>query len=429
MSKPTIIITYARSLMALTVAQSVRPVGGTIVGVDSVDWTALGFSKVCDETVCVPDWREEPDAYVDALVELAGQYSADGPVLLMPIFEDTPLLARNRDRFPEGVILAAPPIEAIDKVDPKDRLAANVSSWGVAAPVTDVVKAPCKVDIARLQNDLPVVIKPAAGCGGRGVAFVEDADDFKWTLLEREGTMLIQHPAPGQDYCVAAMTDGEDAFAFSAYRNLEQFPPKRGAGALRETVDASPFVEAMRKIARHTGWRGPMQADFRWTGEPGDEPQLIEINARLWAGISHSVNAGVNYPLLMAKQALGEPLPEIGEAKIGYRSKLPFLWFASMTQASLSEAEYLEQLDESWHALTESDTGFLRKISDLWRDMTDFATLKDDIADAVERAKRGRSADVDVTSGEAKSAALGSLFIVSHLIRYGELPAEVKNDG
>lgn len=276
--------------------------------------------------------------------------------------------------------------------------------------------------------ELPVIVKPAQGFGGRGVARIKDAEDFKYSLLEREGTVLIQSPAPGEDYCVAAMADAKTAFALSAYRNLEQFPPVRGAGALRETVDAAPFAEAMCSIVAQSGWTGAIQADFRWTGDPQDEPLLIEINARLWAGISHSVHAGVDYPLLVAKQALGETLPEPGLPRIGYRSKLPFLWFAGLAHDSLEDAEYLEHLEESWHALTSSDTSFLERIGRLWRDVTDFATLREDIDAAVERTRRGRSADTDIKAGDAQSAALGSLFIVSHLMRYGRLPAEVKND-
>jgi hypothetical protein len=184
----------------------------------------------------------------------------------------------------------------------------------------------------------------------------------------------------------------------------------------------------METIARGAGWTGTLQADFRWTGKPGDTPQLIEINARLWAGITHSVNSGVDYPLLLAKQALGETLPEAGEPEIGYRSKLPLLWLAGLTGKSLEEAEYFAQIEDNWRELKEADASLPERIGQLWLDMTDFETLKEDVEAAIERSRRGGDADADVGPSEAGSTALGSLFILSHLLRYGSLPAEVKHD-
>lgn len=430
MSKPVIIITYARSLMALTVAQSVRPLAGRLIGVDSVDWTVLGFSGLCDETRCIPDPNETPDDYVEALAALSRECLEEtgGPVLVMPVFEDTPLLAARRDAFPRGVTIAAPSAEAIAQVHPKDRLARSAEDWGVPAPKTHVLTDPAAAQSAEVEDALPAILKPAEGCGGRGISLVEDAETLEQELDDREGTTLVQTPAPGEDYCVTAMADGETVFALSAYRNLEQFPPQSGAGALRETVDAAPFRSAMETIARGAGWTGTLQADFRWTGKPGDTPQLIEINARLWAGITHSVNSGVDYPLLLAKQALGEKLPEAGEPEIGYRSKLPLLWLAGLTGKSLEEAEYFAQIEDNWRELKEADATLPERIGQLWLDMTDFETLKDDVEAAIERSRRGGDADADVGPSEAGSTALGSLFILSHLLRYGSLPAEVKHD-
>jgi predicted ATP-grasp superfamily ATP-dependent carboligase len=430
MTEPVIIITYARSLMALTVAQSVRPMAGRLIGVDSVDWTVLAFSGLCDETRRIPDPNDAPDDYIAALAELSRNCREEtgAPVLIMPVFEDTPLLAEHRGAFPDGVTIAAPPAEAIAQVHPKDRLARSATSWGVPAPDTQVLTDPDPARRPDVEDALPAILKPAEGCGGRGITLVEDAETLEAELADRDDTTLVQSPAPGDDYCVTAMADGETVFALSAYRNLEQFPPQSGAGALRETVDAAPFRSAMDGIARNTGWTGTLQADFRWTGEANDTPKLIEINARLWAGITHSVHSGVDYPLLLAKQALGEALPDAGEPEIGYRSKLPFLWLAGLTGKSLDQAEYLAQIEANWRELKEADASLVDRIGQLWQDMTDFETLKEDIDTALERSRLGGDADADVGPSEAGSTALGSLFILSHLLRHGRLPAEVKHD-
>ena len=426
MSKPTIIITYARSLMALTVGQSLRPIAGRLIGVDSVEWTVLGFSRLCDDNRRVPDPGETPEAYVEALVELSREFLDEGPVLIMPVFEDASLLAKHRDRFADGVVIAASPAEAIDQVDPKDRLAHSLESWDVPAPVTDVFEAPLQPGEGDFRNSPPLIIKPAQGNGGRGVLMVETAKALEHELTHRKGTQLLQSLVPGEDYCVTAMADGKRVFALSAYRNLEQYPPHNGAGALRETVLATPFEPAMQRLVEASGWTGTLQADFRWTGAADHAPELIEINPRLWAGITHSVHSGIDYPLLLALQTLGEPLPEPGKPQIGYRSKLPLVWLAGLTGTSLDDAEYFAQIEESWHRMTRSDTKLHARIAHLWANMTDFETLKDDIHAALERGERGKHAQTDIRADEAGSVALGTLFIISHLLRHGRLPAEVK---
>ncbi|WP_339743609.1 ATP-grasp domain-containing protein [uncultured Maricaulis sp.] len=426
MPKPVIIITYARSLMALTVGQSLRPIAGKLIGVDSVEWTVLGFSRLCDEHRHLPDPGSRPQDYVEALVALSEEFLDQGPVLIMPVFEDAPLLARNRDKFPKGVTIAASPAAAMDQVYPKDKLARSVAEWGVPAPATDVVETPLKGKAGTFKNKPPLIIKPAEGNGGRGVLRVETTAELEHELAKRSGTQLLQALVPGKDYCVTAMADGKTVFALSAYLNLEQYPPHNGAGALRETVLADAFRPSMQRIVEASGWTGTLQADFRWSGDEADTPMLIEINARLWAGITHSVHSGVDYPLLLAKQALGDTLPEPGKPQIGFRSKLPFLWLAGLTGSSLDEAEYLGQIEESWNQLAQSDITLGDRITGLWRDMTDFETLRDDINAALERSKRAEGAKADIGVDEAGSAALGSLFILSHLLRHGRLPAEVK---
>ena len=69
-------------------------------------------------------------------------------------------------------------------------------------------------------------------------------------------TLLLQSLVPGEDFCVAALADKGRPAAMMAYRNLTTFPRKAGAGAVRETVDAEPFREAVEKVVAALGWDG-----------------------------------------------------------------------------------------------------------------------------------------------------------------------------
>lgn len=427
MTKPVVFITYARSLMSLTVAESCRELAQRIVAVDSVDMTPLAFSKNCDDSIVTADVRSDPDGFVDDLVNACSRY-ADEAIVIIPVFEETALLARERHRFPEHVTIAAPDTKAIGKVTPKHQLAETVSGSAIPAPDTELIGDGSSGLKEPARFTYPFLVKPSEGTGGRGISKIANREELDAYAAELRGkdVILAQTLAPGEDYCVSALCRQGELVICSAYTNLEHFPREHGAGVVRETVDAAPFVEAVSQIAQETGWNGVFEADFMWTGNKADTPLLIEINARFWAGVRHSKLSGVDYPRLLLEQILfGAIRSDPGVPEIGHRSKVPMIWMPSAVSEAFSETEYAEQQHEAREHLKASDGSLVERVGRFLGTQGSAKSAGEAIDDIMFRLTDRSDLDIDLMAEDDPRSALGVLFIASHLARHGKLPPEI----
>ena len=431
--RPRVLLTYSRSLMALTAAQSLSDHGIDVVGCDSVDMTVLQFSKHCRGHKLVADHRDDPDAFIEDLIKAADALRprGDAPFVLMPIFEETSIIARHAGRLrAAGLIVAAPDERSIIQVEPKDKLPAAAEGAGVNFPRTVHPDSKSALEAALESLNFPLITKPARGVGGRGVARHDSAAKLKtWIDAKPPQTRaewpLVQEAAPGDDYCFCALCENGELRAWMTYRSLHGFPPKRGAGVLRETVDSAPFKEEAAKLLRHLNWSGVCEIDYRWTGKAQDKPSLIEVNPRFWAGLFQSVASGVDFPWLLYRQVTGDPVLEPPRVTIGRRSKVPLLAFLSAAQAISEEEAYFKTLSERWDKLADRDQkGFGAFISGLFDVKSLGAYLK------ALGATREQTADAatDFIPLDDPGTTLGVLFVLSSLIRRGELPPELRFD-
>jgi predicted ATP-grasp superfamily ATP-dependent carboligase len=118
------IVTYGRSLMALTIAQSLGSRGVEVIGCDDVGLTALSFSRYAKKHYVHASASTDPERFIDDLEAAIIRHKPtdDRPYVLMPCFQETRLIARHAERLSRHIKVAAPGIDAIRAVDPKDSL-------------------------------------------------------------------------------------------------------------------------------------------------------------------------------------------------------------------------------------------------------------------------------------------------------------------
>jgi len=431
--RPRVLLTYSRSLMALTAAQSLSDHGIDVVGCDSIDMTVLQFSKHSKGHKVVPGHREDPEAFIAGLIKAADALRPRGdvPYVLMPIFEETSVIAQFADRLrAAGLIVAAPDHSSIVQVEPKDRLPAAAEAAGVAFPRTIYPGSMAALDAALESLAFPLITKPARGVGGRGVARHDSAAKLKaWLEAKPPASKvewpLLQEVAPGDDYCFCALCEDGELRAWMTYRSLHGFPPRRGAGVLRETVDSAPFTDAAATLLRHLKWSGVCEIDYRWTGKLEDAPSLIEVNPRFWAGLFQSVASGVDFPWLLYRQVTGDPVLEPPEVTVGRRSKVPLLAFISAAQTIAEEDSYFQTLSERWDQMADKDRrGFGAFVTGLF----DVKALRVYLKALGASREQTAGAATDFIPLDDPGTTLGVLFVLSSLIRRGELPPELRFD-
>lgn len=261
-----VIVTYARSLMALTIAHSLGRRGVEVIGCDDVNLTAVSFSRYARSHFTHTPVTTDPERFIADLEAAVLRYKPadERPYVLMPCFEETRVIARHAGRLSRHVRVAAPSYDAIAAVDPKDCLMETASRLELRAPQT-WMDAALRQGASRPQR-FPLIAKPRRGVGGRGVRRLVDEGALTALLAHEGEPLLIQEYIPGQDYCLSVLYDGGRRVASTAYRNLSQFPRGSGAGVLRETVPEGAFLPTADKLFGALGWTGVAEVDFRWDG-------------------------------------------------------------------------------------------------------------------------------------------------------------------
>ncbi|MGE9296623.1 MAG: ATP-grasp domain-containing protein [Puniceicoccales bacterium] len=425
-----IILTYGRSIISLAIAHSLGKRGVEVIGCDDVDMTVLQFSKFVSKTFTHRPQHTDAEGFIEDLVAAAEKFHPgdDRPYVLIPAFRDATLIARHRERLEAtGIVVAAPPIEAIEAVLSKAAFAKTAQAHGLPVPTTVIVESEDELCDAEFPE--PAIVKPRDSHGGRGIRVCqtrEEAISYARELASDGGEWpVVQSVEPGEDYCFAALCDHGKIVAHMAYRNLQQFPIDSGAGVVRETVDDSKLLPAAEKLLAAVGWHGVGQIDFRWDGE--GEPVLIEVNPRFWAGLVHSMESGVDFPWLLYQVILGrdvdpEPVDE------GARTKTPGLSWLAALQESIDSNESFEELGKVWDEFKGELES--RDWEQAWRSFQKLMTTEIHTTPTMERWRtlNGESeyAHSDLLLDEDPQAALGMLFVVSSLARHGELPPELK---
>lgn len=426
------IVTYGRSLMSLAIARSLHARGVEVIGCDDVGLTALSFSKNISGYFTHPVCADEPEAFIQRMLEKAKEYRpGDGrPYVLMPAFDGMRFLAEHRARF-EGVIdIAAPDFAAIDKVDPKDHLTDWAAEIGLPIPQTLKVSSAEEVKAAAQDVRFPVMLKAPDRVGGRGVTKAKNADELLAQYRALGGDRaLIQEFIEGVDYCHTAIFEKGVLKASMAYKNLRQWPRTSGAGVLRETVDDAPFVELTERLLGPLGWNGIAEIDYRWSEEKGDPAYLIEVNPRFWAGLFHSIQSGIDFPWLLYELTVTGSVLSGSEKRIGERTRIPGVaMLSAVNDIARSETDF-GRLRDAWsgagRSLREGRVGeAVRHFASNIGKVVD----RDDIAfELFEAMHEMRGAKGELSFKEDRMANLGFLYVVSSLIRHGELPPEMKH--
>lgn len=434
--QPRAIVLYGRSLISLVVAHSLSKQGVEVIAADDVELTVTSFSRHVSRTFVHAPVAGDRERFLSDLVEKIIRYKPEGgvPYVLIPVFNETEIIAEHRGRFEPHIRVAAPPFEALGMVHPKHRLGVTARELGLHIPRTLSSDDAQELLQAAETVSLPCVVKPRDGIGGRGFRVVQSHSELQ-TLLKATAASgkvlpLVQQYVSGDDYCLSVIAEHGTIKAAMAYRNLRRFPAEGGAGVVRETVDEQPFLADAQALCAHTVWHGVMQLDFVWTGAPEDRPFLIEVNARFWMGLFQSVQSGVDFPWLLFQLFAEGHIPESGSPRIGTRTKIPGLWLMGAIQEIAANETAFERLRREWDSVrgTVADRSTRKKLAYLLNAASKPRDRRETFGLLRTIVQEARTAKNDVFYRDDPFIALGVMFVLASLIRHRKLPPEIRQN-
>ncbi|WLQ35463.1 biotin carboxylase N-terminal domain-containing protein [Streptomyces castrisilvae] len=215
-----------------------------------------------------------------------------------------------------GLVWVGPPARAIELMASKTRAKELMDAAGVPllAPVDPA---------AATADDLPLLLKAAAGGGGRGMRIVRELSELPGELTAAgaealsafgDGEVFAEpYVERGRHVEVQVMADGHDGVWALGTRDcslqrrhqkvIEEAPAPGLSDELRERLH-----EAAVAAARAVGYRGAGTVEFLVAAD--GRPYFLEMNTRLQ--VEHPVTEavfGLDLVALQLRIAEGEPLP------------------------------------------------------------------------------------------------------------------------
>jgi predicted ATP-grasp superfamily ATP-dependent carboligase len=281
-------------------------------------------SRWSDWDAVLPSYFGNPDTYARSVLELACNHSAQ--VVIPSIDGSIAALRPWRTCFERwGVALAMPSEPSLTMANDKERTLAAASELGISGPRTVPITGQDDLRAALAEVGYPAVIKPtqswarAASRSARvtpvAVMNESEAQGYVDQLGQLGCSAVVQQWVGGQREAVNLLyADGQvrAAIAQACYRAA---PVLGGVSVIRETIPmpddlwipAVALIEALEL-------EGYSEVEFR--RDAAGRPLVMEINARLTAGMELASRAGVDFPVMVWRWATGQPIT----VRTGYRS-------------------------------------------------------------------------------------------------------------
>jgi predicted ATP-grasp superfamily ATP-dependent carboligase len=313
---------------ALAVTRSLGRRGLTVFVGNETRKCIAEASRYCASSFVYPSPAKEPQEFVNAISRAC---RCLGVGVLFPLTDFTmPLVLRAVTQF-KGVTIPFGGYREYCELSNKCSLIRKARQLGIPAPESVMVRN-WKKDQAELAGlAFPVVIKPCLSVAwhdGRWikthVTYATSRDQLR-RLVEEQGYLqrqpfLLQRCTPGTGAGVFALCRYGEPLAVMAHRRVRQKPPWGGVSVLSETVPAvGPPCDMAERLLRSCRWHGAAMVEFK-IGEDGT-PYLMEVNARLWGSLQLAIDAGVDFPFLLYKLAIGD-VPQVGaDYSLGVRNR------------------------------------------------------------------------------------------------------------
>lgn len=304
-----VLVTYCWNRVGYNIVRSLSSHGLKVWAADTSKTNICSMSKYCTGSFVYPDPFKEEEAFVKCLQDKIEELH---PKVLLPTHDESVVIMRNKDKFPESLIIPYDSEQVLVSLANKAKATMFASKAGVPIPhVYSTIK-----DV----QQYPVVFKTVIGNSAKGVYFPNTEEDLLKLVNEYEGQeTLMEEWIGGTDYSVDCIR-WNGFFQSSVYRALVTKTDGGGTTTQREIVSVPKLEEYAKILLDYVDYHGVCGLDFRYDDVTG-RIAFIEVNARFTGGLATPIAAGFDIPWVVYKLATEGKYEEPINVKIGTRTK------------------------------------------------------------------------------------------------------------
>lgn len=336
MGYPTVLVLDGNSRAALAVVRSLARQSCRVITAAEKYPSLASCSRFSSGWFTYPDPYSESAAFIERIVSAVKTVRAD---ILMPVGElSTLLVAQNKERLLSYCRVPFPDYGPVSRAADKSLVIGLAESLGIPVPATKLIQEPPRaLELAGILRSAayPVVVKACRSCVVDGrtwrktrVRYAGSPAELE-ALLEsaaalNEFPLLLQEKIKGEGFGVFLLLLHGQPFAVFSHRRLREKPPTGGVSVLRESIAPQPeLVDYSVRLLRALDWNGVAMVEFK-RDEAAGIFRLMEVNGRFWGSLQLAIDSGVDFPILLAKAAMGMKFEPVTHYRVGAR--LRWLW-------------------------------------------------------------------------------------------------------
>ncbi len=278
------------------------------------------FSRFAEKSLAWPG----PDhaQALKYLLELAGNHDLGGWVLFPAGDAEARFIAQHHTALSRVFRVTTPAWDTLQWAADKNLTYQLAARIGVDCPRTFQPRD--RADLAEITFPFPMILKPTSRNSVNEFTHAKAwrVDDTASLLARYDDaasmvgadSVLVQELIPGNGSCqfsFAAMCDRGTPLASLIARRSRQYPIDFGfTSTFVESIDNATVEQLSRRFLQATGFSGLVELEFKYD-QREDRYKLLDVNPRTWAWLSLGGRAGVDFPWLMWKLALGEPVEPV----------------------------------------------------------------------------------------------------------------------
>jgi D-aspartate ligase len=255
----------------------------------------------------------------DFLLDLARREGLFGWVLIPCADEEARLVSQNHAALSRMFRLRTMPWDTLRWAYDKHRMNERAAALGLDLPRTFCAER--RADLVNADLRFPVILKPAVKHHGNAFTLAKAwrAGDRAALLARFDAAaalvgaeaVVVQELIPGRgaaQFSYAALWDRGQPVASLTARRCRQYPINFGYTSTYVETIARPDVEhAAWQFLDSLGYDGLVEVEFKYDARDR-KMKLLDVNARTWTWIALGERAGVDFPHLLWRLALGETL-------------------------------------------------------------------------------------------------------------------------
>jgi predicted ATP-grasp superfamily ATP-dependent carboligase len=324
-----VLVTDGDERPALAVTRSLGRRGIEILVGAENGHSLASSSKYCAGHITYPSPHRDHHLFLDFLSDLVRRRHID---MLIPITDvTTHIVALHKAGWEGEVKLPIPDFSAFDFVSDKWKLLKHAQEIGIAIPRTHFVQRAEDLRVALGEVRYPVVVKPArsriltdSGWVRTQVRYA--GSETELIRLYRETAYLrfpslIQERINGLGVGLFLLFDRGNLVTAFSHRRLREKPPSGGVSTLRESIPVDARLKSQAvDLFQPLGWHGVAMVEYKLDRRTG-QPLLMEVNGRFWGSLQLAIDAGIDFPYLLYRMAVGDCVEAPAAYEIGVANR------------------------------------------------------------------------------------------------------------